>query len=49
MSDQLDPTQVTLEQWLSLHGRRTGAVTVNGVTYTDMNEVDWRRANAEWR
>ncbi|MEV0564870.1 hypothetical protein [Dactylosporangium sp. NPDC050588] len=44
-----DPTKVTLEQWLASRGTRTGTFTINGVTYTDFNEVEWRRANNIWR
>lgn len=46
---ELDPRAVSLEEWLRLHPwSRTGTFTFNGVTYTDMNEVEWRRANNDW-
>lgn len=45
----IDPTMMTLAEWLRLHGRCTGTFTINGVVYTDANEVEWRRANNEWR
>jgi hypothetical protein len=48
VDDRANPTEVTLAEWLACHGRRTGTFTINGVTYTDMNEVEWRRANADW-
>ena len=44
----MDPRTVTLEEWLARQGTRTGTFTINGVTYTDMNEVQWRRANDRW-
>lgn len=44
MSD-LDPTGYTLEEWKRIRGTRTGTMTLNGVTYTDLNEVEWRQAN----
>ncbi len=43
-----DPKQFTLEEWLARHGTRTGTFTINGVRYTDLNEVEWRRANGVW-
>lgn len=43
--DSNDPRLMTLEQWLEGKGTRTGTVTINGVTYSDLNEVEWRRAN----
>jgi hypothetical protein len=39
---------MTLEQWLSIHGTRTSVYTFNGVQYTDMTEVERRRANNDW-
>lgn len=45
----LDPTTVTLAEWLRVRGKRTGTFTLNGETYTNLNEVDWRLANGEWR
>ena len=48
MRDDVDPTKVTLEHWLSIHGTKTGTQTYNGVRYTDMYEVEWRRANNDW-
>ena len=44
-----DPRDFTLHQWLEMHGTRTGTYTFNGVTYTDMNEVDWRIAHKVWK
>jgi len=44
-----DPLRMTLEEWKRIHGTRTGTYTYNAVKYTDMNEVDWRRVNNEWR
>lgn len=44
-----DPTATGLKEWLrSRRGTRTGTFTFNGVTYTDMNEVEWRLANNVW-
>lgn len=39
---------MALAQWLASRGTRTGTFTFNGQTYTDMNEVEWRRANNDW-
>lgn len=47
--ERLDPTTCSLEDWLQAHGTRTGTMTINGVTYTDLNELLWRRANNCWR
>lgn len=49
MDDNPDPTDHTLAQWLAMHGTRTGTFTYNGVTYTDLTEVEWRRATGIWR
>lgn len=43
-----DPKSVPLDVWLAAHGTRTGTFTFDGVTYTDLNEVEWRVANNEW-
>lgn len=43
-----DPKSVTLADWLKINGTRTGTFTINGVKYTDMNEVEWRQANQDW-
>jgi hypothetical protein len=43
-----DPCKLDLQTWLAMKGTRTGTFTFNGVTYTDLNEVEWRRANNEW-
>lgn len=43
-----DPREVPLDVWLARPGTRTGTFTFNGVTYTDMNEVEWRTANSDW-
>lgn len=46
---KLDPTTMSLSEWLHHRpGTRTGTFTFNGVTYTNMTEVEWRRANAAW-
>lgn len=47
-SRRLDPRDHTLDEWLRLRGTRTGTFTINEVTYTDLGEVEWRRANDEW-
>lgn len=39
---------MTLDTWLASRGTRTGTATLNGVTYTDLNEIDWRQANDVW-
>lgn len=49
MGQAPDPEQVTLEEWLRFRGTMTGTYTFNGITYTSMAEVEWRRANDEWR
>lgn len=44
-----DPKTVGLKEWLrGRHGTRSGTFTFNRVTYTDLNEVEWRLANNEW-
>jgi hypothetical protein len=43
-----DPTRMTLDEWLQFKGQRTGTYTFNGVTYTDLNQVEWRQANGDW-
>ena len=48
MTRGLIPADFTLDQWLAMHGRRTGTFTMNGVTYTDMSEVEWRQATGQW-
>lgn len=47
---EIDLTTVTLVQWLAMCAgqTRTGTFTINGVRYTDLNEVVWRRANDDW-
>ena len=47
-SRDADPRSISLADWLSSHGTRPGTHTFNGVTYTDMNGVDWRIANNDW-
>jgi hypothetical protein len=47
-TQQDDPRTMALDQWLASRGTSTGTFTINGVTYTDMNEVHWRRANNDW-
>lgn len=44
----LDPTKTPLDAWLAAHGTFSGTFTVNGVTYTNLKEVEWRRANNDW-
>ena len=47
--ESLDPRKKTIrEQLRNLHGTRTGTFTFNGVTYTDMNEVEWRLDHWDW-
>jgi hypothetical protein len=47
-TDEPDPRGFTLEAWCALRGTLTGTYTFNGVTYSDMTEVEWRRANNQW-
>ena len=44
----MNPTELSLAQWLAGRGTRTGTFTINNVTYTDLNEVEWRQANNDW-
>ena len=44
-----DPRSCSLAKWRELQGTRSGTFTFNGVTYTDLNEVEWRLANNVWR
>lgn len=43
-----NPRTHTLDEWKRLRGTRTGTMTINGDTYTDLNEVEWRQANDHW-
>lgn len=44
----LKDREADLARHLAARGTRSGTLTLNGVTYTDLNEVEWRRENNDW-
>lgn len=45
---EADPTTMTLAEWLRRQGTVTGTFTYNGITYSNLAEVEWRTANGSW-